>query len=201
MTNIQGADGEKVHIDASQQFDNHTFIYFIKAQEATHVPTADLLAALDATANTDLLDEMNAHAVTKAKLAKAKAERDQHYAALGESEHAANEWKARAEKAEAALGRVEEVLTNGDIIFGESVEAAFIKALRPKPAFTLPTEAGARFTAQGKYDAIGQRTEFITFTGGAAPRYIVADKDEDVCYTGAGVMTHYEDHRLIGAES
>ena len=154
------------------------------------VKTADLLAALDATANTDV----------------AGMRRD-----LIVAENAADEWKARAEKAEAALDAVAasaremraaaDRATDGRAKFAWNSAAGWIErnldGTTFEPAFVLPTEAGAQFTAVHK--ASGHRETFTTITDGLTAYYLVPVAM--TLWTVPQVMRDFTDHRLIGAES
>ena len=140
------------------------------------VKTADLLAALDATANTEIplaLDRL----------------RDKWM----------DDWKARAEKAEATVERVRKWAVFN---LSDAHHKALLKNIDP-PAFTLPTEAGARFDARYNESCMGmagQSTVFTTLAGMSDPRY-VADDDPTIIYTADEVRRDFEDFRLIGAES
>ena len=202
MTTINATEGvARVHINASQIHDSHTFIYFVESSAFAHVPTADLLAALDATANTDVADKCLAYAANVAESRdewKACAER---WAESKESWKAdAAEWQTRAEKAEAAVERVRELAERWRT-------PELLAALDPKPAFTLPTEAGVRFTAK-RTGWPDDASEFVTLSdgNGKAFYFIPDDPDgytdeESRIWPAEGVMSKWTDHRLIGAES
>ena len=119
---------------------------------------------------------------------KARAER---WAESKESWKAdAAEWQTRAEKAEATIERVREATA---IWGGSQLRAAVLAALDPKPAFTLPTEAGTVIEATAKD---GSYCQFVTITGLSHPAYAMGESiywAEDVlgCFTG---------HRLLGAD-
>ena len=134
MTTINATEGvARVHINASQIHDSHTFIYFVESSAFAHVPTADLLAALDATANTDVAEW------------KARAE---------EAEHEVSELRGELAGAvmydSATLTKVSEGLRAAGLKWDTITDAinqmqnrGILFRERPKPAFTLPTEAGA----------------------------------------------------------
>lgn len=96
----------------------------------------------------------------------------------------------RAEAAEAKLAKVQ-AWRDGDEQF-DRLDAI----LNPRPAFELPTEAGAGITAVFGDPSFGSdRCELRLFSDGLW-RSARGRK-----YTPEGVMEHYTNHRLIGAES
>lgn len=129
----------------------------------------------------DLLDALGA--VSTADMARV----------IGEAQREANEWKARAEKAEAVIERVRALTVDGD---GEWIHRGDLRgALDPKPAFTLPTEAGARFKA---VDNCGKRSVFEAVHDGPDIHYL--NRRTYVIWSGENVMDYCTDHRLIGAD-
>ena len=137
-----------------------------------NVPTADLLAALDATANTDV----------------AGMRRD-----LIVAENAADEWKARAEEAEATIARVEAVID------GIGRNSVFVHEVRKalSPAFTLPTTSGVKFEARAEN---GDTIPFRSVLFGDSQTIYVCSLN-DWAYTAEEVVDIFTGHRLIGAES
>ncbi|MEW1813273.1 hypothetical protein AB0284_21530 [Pseudarthrobacter phenanthrenivorans] len=116
-----------------------------------NVPTADLLAALDATANTDVKHRADAYEDATRAQDELKAAREHYMAELAavsanrdENAKMLREVAARAEKAEAAIARVRDVRNEWSKTLGRSGHVVEIDgALADKPAFTLPTEAGS----------------------------------------------------------
>lgn len=135
---------------------------------------------------TELLDALGAKSQERWDEAhrSAKAERD--------------EWKARAEKAEAAIQRAREA---ADEAGGWLAPGLIEKALSDKPAFTLPTEAGARFEARMKQDPEQTRT-FTTFVGSPGEVVYAYFTGQYGWYTydANDVFEDFTDHRLIGAQ-
>ena len=115
---------------------------------------------------------------------------------IGEAERGADEWKARAEKAEATVAAVREHVEDDHIWWPKSAQREGLrKILDPKPAFTLPTEAGARFEATHK--GTGTRNEFVTFTDGSNAVYVL---HEGTYWVAEDVMNGFEGFRLLGAD-
>ena len=169
---------------------------------AVPVPTADLLAALDATANTDvagmrrdLQDELRAARVHyEGELSATRANRDENARLLREALMLRDEWKARAEKAEATVAAVRAWRD------GEEQFDALDAILNPRPAFTLPTEVPARIEA--KRD--GKTYTFYLWTNGSGTSNDLIWVDEDDwthSLSPARLLERFTDHRLIGAES
>ena len=189
---------------------------------AVPVPTADLLAALDATANTDvagmrrdLQDELRAARVHyEGELSATRANRDENARLLREALTLRDEWKARAEKAEATVDAVRELLAEADRIELPPMGAQFaMKAgqwfdklrttIDPAPVFELPTEAGVRFDARMKCDPETVKT-FSTFISGPGRPVIYGYDNGEygwAAYDEQQVLADFTDHRLIGAVS
>ena len=137
---------------------------------------------------------------------KARAER---WAESKESWKAdAAEWQTRAEKAEATVAKVNLALSRhpepcADTEFScgwKSAVLEVVAAVTPAPAFTLPTEAGARFEATMKQDPAQTRT-FTTYAGTDDCLYSYDDpKYGRYTYTAAEAKEHFTDHRLLGAD-
>jgi hypothetical protein len=209
MTIIQSIPGKSDPNLVITRFNNETTIVAHEGVTYSRYRTADLLAALDATANTDV--QHRADAYEDATRWQTAAEENERWAdewkrkaeeseanASAQIETASNlraerdEWKARAEKAEATIARVEAVLDGAGAFTPTKDEIR--AALDPKPAFTLPTEAGVKFEAR-------YGSEWETYT-------TYSDGNGNAIYRGDGgfndgdyIMRCYVDHRLLGAES
>ena len=171
---------------------------------------AELLAALGAVSTADMAreiaeaqrgaDEWRARA-EEADLAlkgrneaqdRAEVARANAVALAAERDH----WQARAEKAEATIAAVREHVEDDHIWWPKSAQREGLrKILDPKPAFTLPTEAGARFEATHK--GTGTRNEFVTFTDGSNAVYVL---HEGTYWVAEDVMNGFEGFRLLGAD-
>jgi hypothetical protein len=116
------------------------------------------------------------------------------------------EFKDRAEDAEATIQQVREyVASHLDPHHQASVVAARVAEgvraiLDPVPPFTLPTEAGARFTANVVKADTGSSRTFTTLVGHDAPLYAYETGNGWHTYTAKEVMHDFTDHRLIGAD-
>lgn len=154
-------------------------VRFVRATRAERAEAA--LAAC-----TERCNEHVQEASERAEVAHAKA-----VALAAERDH----WKARAEKAEAAITRMREWRD----FHGSGMTAAaredFDATLDPKPAFTLPTEAGARFTA---VDNCGKRSVFEAVHDGPDIHYL--NRRTYVIWSGGNVMDYCTDHRMVGAD-
>ena len=187
MTTINATEGvARVHINASQIHDSHTFIYFVESSAFAHVPTADLLAALDATANTDVKHRADAYE----DATRAEQERNEYRLKAVALDAERDHWKARAEKAEATVERVRKWAVFN---LSDAHHKALLKNIDP-PAFTLPTAAGAGIIARHVSD---DEYELRLFSDGKW--YDTTGGDywpEDLMN-----LRLWTDHRLIGAES
>jgi hypothetical protein len=185
----------------------------IKGDLGITVNRADLLTALDATANTDVKIRVDVYA----KLTEAEDElrtlraTAKHTTELTErAEAMAANWERLAnthleqkhamedklEAAEAKLARVREIIVTqidphhqGVVVAARVAESIRAALADPEP-FVLPTEAGARFIAR---HGNGAESEFITYSSG-----------DDAIYSGVGtmwtakaVMDKFTGHRLI----
>ena len=167
--------------------------------------TADLLAALDATANTDVAklhfeevgeQDYRAGSPYRYKIAY------EHWRRLAQERKTAAderaEWKARAEKAEASLDAAREIIARvrALLVFGTIEGDELRTALDPKPAFILPTEAGAGIRCTGPTESgLSYFTEMRLFSDG---RW----RDSEGCaWDAETVLDTFWDFRLIGAES
>ena len=100
---------------------------------------------------------------------------------------------ARAEKAEATIARVRELDWRGNYT-ADYVQNKIAAALDPKPAFVLPTEAGAGICARIRTSH--EEEELRLFSTG-----LWMSAYNGAFYTPESVMDNFTDHRLIGAES
>lgn len=99
-------------------------------------------------------------------------------------------WADRAEKAEALVARVQRLRdVSGDTVGVEELDAI----LDPKPAFTLPTEAGAGITAHAS-DWTTTPIELRLFSDG------LWHAQNGKGYTPKQVLDRFTGHRLLGAD-
>jgi hypothetical protein len=106
-------------------------------------------------------------------------------------------WHKRAEAAEAKLEKVREWLDDWFADAGVEASKELRAILDPVPPFTLPTEAGARFTA---VDHDGTTATFLTYTAGEKVLYQREDTGRLVNAKSLMQPAYFTDHRLIGAD-
>jgi soluble cytochrome b562 len=138
--------------------------------------TADVLRALNATANADkeLESARKAARDESDRADKAEANYREVKRELGYAEMGADQWRNRAEAAEAKLERVREFREWLSRPTAYATKAAVIRhlddALADPTPFELPTEAGARFEA--RHGGNDTTDEFLTVNCDGKPLYL-----------------------------
>jgi hypothetical protein len=132
-------------------------------------------------------------------------ERDELRRELGYTEMGADEWRARAESAEAKLARVEGFIASkldlhhqGVVVAARVVESIRAALADPEP-FVLPTTPGARFEARyGGRDAVD---EFLTvsYGGGSAVAYVRLSTAK--VYSKSQIMDQFAGHRVLDGDA
>ena len=183
--------------------------------ECATVPTADLLDALGAVPAADMAREI-AEAQCEVNEWRARAERANEALAAtqGRCNEHVQEASERAEVAQAkaaalaaerdrllaTIERIDAVRRDFYEVRGDwadpegaaALKAQMERAILGDPQFTLPTEAGAEFWA----DNDGEPQRFTTVDSHLGTLYVSGP----YAYTADGVMQHFTDHRLIGAD-
>lgn len=178
------------------------------------VNRAELLAALGAVPSSDLADEMNRRIVAEQEFKGERRRVEEAEAESLEQARLVRTWADRAEKAERAEANWKLAFKNRDdevtrlqgivdaVIEWRDGEEQFDKldAILNPPAFTLPTEAGARFEADLTQN--GETRTFTTFVGWDTTIYSYEDPRYGwYTYDAEGVFDDFTNHRLIGPES
>ena len=127
MTTIKNRQGN-AHVRVSpDQFTANTCVSLDGSIRCVHVPTADLLDALGAVPTADMARE------------------------IAEAQREANEWKARAEGAEATIAAVREHVENDDIWWPKSAQREGLRKIlgaqaNPAPESDVAKDDDARYT-------------------------------------------------------
>jgi hypothetical protein len=106
------------------------------------------------------------------------------------------EFKDRAEAAEATIQRVREIRDYLDPDLFRALRHKLGEALDPSPPFTLPAETGARIECRN--ETRGTVVFRAVRDGSFGTKYLHEGKD--VLWSGESVMEEMRDHRLIGAD-
>lgn len=189
------------------------------SEQSARYPVADLLAALDATANADaeakLLEQYRRADKAEAEAARLKDAFDDRVKSLQAAWDELGDLRAEHDALAATVERVRlalfELDTPGNQRLAEKhpfefglLEAckAVRAALDPKPAFVLPTEVPARIIAE---ESDGTEHEFTLWSdgkGGTSWWHDCEDADEEgALYSDVRLMRDFTDHRLLdGAE-
>jgi hypothetical protein len=134
-------------------------------------------------------------------------ERDELKRELGYAEMGSDQWRTRAEAAEAKLAHVEAVAHEFYKVRGDwatdqgarALKARLTEALADPEPFMLPTEAGVRFEARyGGRDAVD---EFLTvsYGGGSAVAYVRLSTAK--VYSKSQVMEQFTGHRVLDGDA